>query len=304
MRTLFNTVFGEEMSQALWVWKYGDQRGYAVGVWDADNQLVAHYAGFPRQVLMFGEPITAMQMGDVMVLPHARGSLSRTGPFFLATSRFLEAFVGYHKLALLGYGFPNDRHMQLGSRRGLYADNGRVVNLQWSDNSSRSVWWLTQRPFDAQQRRWQRSVDRLFQRMAASLPNAILPIRDAAWVTHRYLQHPTIQYELRWISHRFTGLPVALLIYRVLPGSLEWIDVIATRESWPLCAKMMLNIAAEHGVQLVNLWLSKVFSQDFGDEATITDLGITIPCNTWTAGPATAVSRDRWFLTSGDTDFK
>ncbi|MBK6295889.1 MAG: GNAT family N-acetyltransferase [Rhodoferax sp.] len=147
MRELFQVVFGTPMSDALWHWKYANGRGVAMGVWNVQDELVAHYAGFPRQVLMFGKPVTAMQMGDVMVRPNERGTLSRKGPFFLATSAFLTRYVGYDQAALLGYGFPNDRHMQLGAKRGLYERNGKVVNLRCSAQRSALPWWLATRPF-------------------------------------------------------------------------------------------------------------------------------------------------------------
>ncbi|MBK9237041.1 MAG: GNAT family N-acetyltransferase [Rhodoferax sp.] len=247
MRELFQVVFGTPMSDALWHWKYANGRGVAMGVWNVQDELVAHYAGFPRQVLMFGKPVTAMQMGDVMVRPNERGTLSRKGPFFLATSAFLTRYVGYDQAALLGYGFSNDRHMQLGAGRGLYERNGKVVNLRCSAQRSAVPWWRATRPFLPSETGWQRKVDQLWAKMAQATADAVVPLRNSDWVQQRFLEHPTLRYELTWLYHRVSRKPLALLVYRRKAGDIEWIDLIAAPVNWPNCARAMQGIAAALG---------------------------------------------------------
>ena len=80
-RDLFQSVFGQPMSQAHWQWKYANGHGEATGVRNASGKLVAHYGAMPRPILFFGQDAMAVQIGDVMVLPEARGVWSRSGPF-------------------------------------------------------------------------------------------------------------------------------------------------------------------------------------------------------------------------------
>jgi hypothetical protein len=40
-----------------------------------------------------------------------------------------------------------------------------------------------------------------------------------------------------------------------------------------------------------------------GQDGESRDLGIVVPHSIWTAGPPVDAVKDRWWLTSGDTDF-
>jgi len=49
-------------------------------------------------------------------------SLTRKGPFFSLVSIFLEQHIGYGREALLGFGFPNQKHMKIATLLGLYSE--------------------------------------------------------------------------------------------------------------------------------------------------------------------------------------
>ena len=68
--------------------------GEATGVRNASGKLVAHYGAMPRPILFFGQDAMAVQIGDVMVLPEARGVWSRSGPFSTATRLYLDERIG------------------------------------------------------------------------------------------------------------------------------------------------------------------------------------------------------------------
>jgi len=117
---LFSRAFGTVPPAGWHAWKYGSEglQGRAMGLWADDGRLVAHYAGFPRRMLWHGNPVEAIQIGDVMVAPEVRGLLSRRGPFFQVCSAFFDQWVGPGRSFALAFGFPSDRAIRLGMALG------------------------------------------------------------------------------------------------------------------------------------------------------------------------------------------
>jgi len=130
LQSLFKLSFKKYLSPELWQWKYANQQAQALCVWE-ENNLVGHYGGMPRDILFFGEPKMAVQIGDVMVDPSNRGALSRKGPFFLMAATFIDHYIGFEKPFLLGFGFPNRRAMQVAEHLGLYASVGQMLKFSW-----------------------------------------------------------------------------------------------------------------------------------------------------------------------------
>lgn len=304
MRTLFKVAFGSELSEAMWQWKYGTGHGMAMAVWDHAGDLIGHYGGFGRDILIQGIPARALQSGDVMVHPSERGVLTRKGAFFLATTAMWEQQIGNDKPYLLAFGFPNRRAMLVGVRQKLYGDVGRMVELQWSTKpSSPRILRSRVKTFSSQDQHWQRQADRLWRDMAMSLPRAVVGVRESAYLQRRYLDRPGGNYQLVWVLHRLWGHPIGLLVLRIHDLHVEWLDVVAARQHWPTCASAAVHFAKELGKSSVSMWLSSTFTGDFGACTRVQDLDISIACNIWGAHTHEDTLRESWLMTAGDTDF-
>ena len=131
VQSLFQRVFKHAMSESLWCWKYAGGRGVAVGARAPSGELLAHYGGTLRSVLLMGHPTLAVQIGDVMVAQEGRAALSHKGPFGMVVQAFFERHVGVGTGPALGFGFPNARHMRLGERLGHYAQVDKIFELTW-----------------------------------------------------------------------------------------------------------------------------------------------------------------------------
>ncbi len=212
VRALFAQVFGQPMAASLWHWKYGDGRGVATGAREcASGRLLAHYGGTQRAFVCAGQALAAVQVGDVMVQPGARGVLSRSGPFAVATRRLLDLHIGQGLAFDFGFGFPNARAGRLGELLGLYRPACEVLAVHWPALDAAQL---------AQARRgarlctldWgdagasARRLDALWQRLARSPEAApcVLGRRDAAWWRHRYANHPDAPYRCLWVRTRWT----------------------------------------------------------------------------------------------------
>ncbi len=299
---LFRQVFGHEMSPALWRWKYGDGRGGVIA--QQDGEIVAHYGGMTRRIVLFGRPDRAFQICDVMVSSRERAVLTRTGPFFLTAAAFAERAACTH--IPFGYGFPNARVMRLAEKTGLYAEVGAMAEIRWTPLSGRPR--LTTRvrhmpaPLGARDRE---IIDALWAKMKDDLRDAVAGVRDAQYVQHRYLDHPHHRYELLLVTSRFTGAARGLLVLRRHDRVCELLDIVAPLKNIPGLVGQARRLLAHWGVGELYAWISRHqagrFTATGGEERP---LDVRIPTSIWIDGPPVESVRDRWWLMSGDTDFR
>lgn len=307
MLALFERTFGHNMTPALWQWKYGTGRGRAIGVW-RENQLVAHYGGMARKILFFGQPQAAIQIGDVMVESAERGILTKKGPFFLMAATFLERYIGYGKPYLLGFGFPNERAMKLAERQGLYAETGRMSVIEWQP-LAKTPRWLTRLHIvdgaNAKQSWIVTAIAHCWQHMTADLHEALVGIRDWTYLHDRYLNHPHQHYQIVLVVNRLGRKVRGVLVLRHNPEGCEIVDLVAPLKEIPLLVTHARRIAGISGHHQLSCQITENFASYFVATGGIQRaLPIRIPANAWSVGPAPERLHGRWWLMSGDMDFR
>lgn len=139
VEALFAACFGSEPDKSWYSWKYkGDPnyKGLALGIWE-DDQLQAYYAGFPRLLSSCGQQVSALQIGDVMIHPAARGGLARNNRFAQLTRGFFARYLGSSGVVgnpnnfKVAFGFPNTRHLRQGALQGCYKAADSMFELAW-----------------------------------------------------------------------------------------------------------------------------------------------------------------------------
>lgn len=305
MLDLFKKTFNHDMTPATWQWKYGSDSAREIGVW-RENQLIAHYGGIGREILFFGQPQTAVQIGDVMVDASERGTLSRKGPFFLMAATFLERYIGYGKPYLVGFGFPNERAMKVAERLGLYAEVGRMVEFSWQPQSRFPLWGTRLQLIDREQTDFATTaVNECWQRMAADMPTAMIGVRDWHYLQYRYLNHPNQHYQVMLVRNRFGGQVRGVLVLRHDPHGCEIIDIIAPLNEISLLVLHARRLAGINGDNRLFCRITENFAAHFTAAGGIRQsLDIRIPASTWGAVPSADSLHNRWWLMSGDTDFR
>lgn len=294
---LFEACFRQPFDAAWWRWKYRAPRNPSLAL-VADGRAVAHYGGMPRRLLMFGEPVPGMQVGDVMVHPQARGSLARRGAFHRLMCAFSEREVGYGRPALVGFGFPNLRALRLGEALGVYAAVDRVVELRWPASAPSPPAPCRLEPIDAHA---SAVIDRAWAGMRPDLATMLAGERDAAWWTARYLGHPAAPYATWSIE----GERSAAVVVRPRDEALEWIDFVGPLDLLPVAREAARELAAAAGKPEVFAWLSPSAAALLRDSsAREVDIEVGVPTCVHTPGPAPETLRGRWFLFGGDTDFR
>ena len=300
---LFEVCFGHSMPHAQWRWKYRDTERIGVAVF-TEGRMVAFYGGMPRPLRVLGQAMAGVQVGDVMVDPEFRGSLSRRGPFQMAASTFLEQQLSAGAPYRLGFGFPNTRAMDVAQRLRLYREVDEVVELSWSAAPHALPWWWTAQTCDAEQALAQ--ADRLWARMQPGFADSVLGVRDAAFLRARYAEHPNHTHEWLLLRHRLSRQVLALAVLRRhADGRLEILDLLGARERLTSLVQAVRLHAQRTQAPLVSLWLTRSHLNVLeGSAPQVQALGVKVPTNAWTPDPEGPVVDQRWWLTGGDTDFR
>jgi len=305
IKPVFESSFDARFDPAIWHWKYGTGRGRAVCA-RVDGLLVGHYGGAPRDIRFFGEPNKAIQICDVMVMPEYRSFANRDTLFFKTAATFLEQHIGNAAEHLLGFGFPNKRVLQMAQRLGLYETTDSFIELHYAPLSEPAPADFLVTPFALDDARSRDPVDALWERMAYDLRAQIVGERDHAYLQYRYCSHPswnTGGYECVALRHHDTGALAALAILKIHEGGRLLMDIIGPLEGIPAQLRALVAYLSESGVALC-CRITDGHAQHFmlpGCEQR--DLGIEIPCNSWTRGPQVDELKGAWWLTAGDMDF-
>ncbi|MGZ5031234.1 MAG: GNAT family N-acetyltransferase [Methylobacter sp.] len=298
---LFRAAFGHDMPPELWRWKY--QRLDILGaIVRRDNRTVAFYGGLPRAVRLFGSPVTAVQIGDVMVHPQERGILSHKGPFYLAASNFLQRFVGHGKKFSLAYGFPSERAYRLGSRLGLYEQVGEIMRVSWPALKTRPSLKTRTRILKPEQ---YTIVDQLWDHMAEAMRDQVIGVRDWDYLQRRYLNHPTLNYQIFLVSSRWTGNPIGIFVTCIQEDSVELLDLITSPEHVPILVHNVRRLAWSQNKPLAYAWITAQHAPLLaGETGDITPTNIPLPNFCWMPGIPANELQNRWWLMGGDTDFR
>ena len=322
MRALFERIFKHAMSQAHWAWKYAGAEGpgHGVGLM-REGRMVAHYGGVPRRILDRGQPALACQVCDVMVERSANAALVRKGPLYQVAATFLEAQIGWGRAHRLGFGFPSERAYAVAQRMGLYDEVDTLMSLSWAVAPvalGRGVpAWVSTLVQPAPQPLGvagtgfsmpeRQLINALWADMAAALPDSVLGVRDAAWLQHRYVQHPTHHYEIWLLRQGWQRRPLGVLVLRRHDTHLALLDLIAAPDDFGPLLQAAIARAQALGLPRVEAWVSASQMSRLASAghapATVTDPKITLPHCVHTVGPDADALRGRWWLTAGDADF-
>lgn len=296
--TLFQEVFGHPISRELWSWKYANGHGNGV-VAARHGALIAHYGGMYRDVMLCGKPDWVFQICDVMVHPKERGVMTRQGPFLLTAATSAEIY------GPLGFGFPNARAMEVAAKMGLYAEVGQMSEVRWVPSAPRFRLRTRLQPVVRGHAASQALVESMWVAMANDLQRDVVGVRDWAFVEHRYFNHPHNQYEVLAVTSRLTGKPLGLMVLRRMEAMCELVDVITPLDNLPLLIDQARRLTGMWGLPYLYCWITKNHLSRFlatgGQEVA---LNVSIPTSCWTDDPRADVFKDRWWLMSGDTDFR
>jgi hypothetical protein len=194
--------------------------------------------------------------------------------------------------------------MRLGEKVGLYAEVAKMYELRWpASNEDPPAKRLRIQPLDLNFAR--HHVRRVWRRMRASLDRGICITRDLSYLRYRYLEHPTRTYAIFRVDHPIWRHRSGLMVLRVEDQQCELVDLIAPLNAICTMLRAARCKAHELGCSQLYCWISDGYANRFADaSAQMTDLGISVPTSRWVPGPEREDLVGKWFLMSGDTEFR
>lgn len=310
---LFREAFSADISSALREWKYGGGRGRQDGVF-LDHQrriLLAHCGAMFRRSLVLGQARVLPQYGDLMVGRDKPGGLARASSVYhLIVRHICEHAASPDNPDALTFGFPSRRASKLSEQLGLSLTLNEMHELAWEPAAPQASRWLRLLPIRPLQAGWSaalaREADRLWARMAASLGvQGVLGVRDAAYLRYRYLERPGSDY-LFYRAVGWFGRALGWAICRRQGDELEVLDLLAGRQDMPRVLALLREHLPSLGVGVMKLWLTDHHAARMSAElpARVTPLEFRLAVNLNSSGGDVYRFRDRWWLTSGDTDYR
>ena len=298
---LWEEVFSSTTTYKKIAWKY-QKKGVGIGAFE-NNDLSGFIGGCSRTVFWDNDIIQTVQLTDVMTAKKFRSLYRTNGIFFRMASLFLDSKVGYGKEFLLGFGFPSNRAFRLAKTLGLYEKVDSMVQLTWKAKRNPSSYILTTQEFNND---LSQIVEKLWLEMLDSLGDSIVGDRSIDFLYHRYRDHPENIYKFVLIKNRITRKYISLAILRDCDEEgLEVVDVIGRAQNFSITIKALIRFTVKLSRNNLFLWITNSHKKYFEiGKFETKDLNISVPCNTWSPGPSAAQLKNKWFLMSGDTDFR
>jgi hypothetical protein len=309
---LFEKSFNVDFDEELWNWKYVQGDGKCVVVrLNKQSDIVAHYGGAPRKIAYFGESSMAIQPCDVMVHPSIRKQYGKGSLFFEVAATFLEREIGNTVNHLLGFGFPNQKTMNISKRLGLYEKTDDFIEIVYpvsqasGEQERHQAMIVDYDPLDAASRG---ELDSLWALMKDDYRGGIIGVRDAEYIQHRYMNHPfskSKQYRCVIIRAQSSKKALAFAAVKEHDGSKLLMDLICPVAAMKsaICI-LKQELSRGEGGSVLRLWVTKSGKEKvFTAGAIVNELGIEIPCNSWNPGPNSGMLYGAWWLTAGDMDF-
>lgn len=298
---LFHRVFGHPLEPRLADYKYAAGRGESTALVNDEGEVVAHCGMIFRKLFVAGVLAPGAQLGDLMVAPDARGVLSRrSSPFYRVVAAALQR-LELATLKPVVFGFPSDRAMRVGERLGLFTEIDQISELIWP--ASTAPLQAIVQPVAGPE--FSALVDRLWQKMAGDLTDAVVGVRDGAYFVGRYFNHPAHQYEVYVLRSRWLRLPLGVFALRRHGAMVELMDWVAPLDQGLAVIEQARRAAAGLGGERLMAWLTRAYAPRFAPGASscqATEFRILV-CGEVSAAWVERF-KDHLWLTAGDTDYR
>lgn len=292
--SLFQDVFGKEMTLEQWKWKYavpGDWKIYSKVAEDKSHKIIGHAGAIPLRGIYKNKPIRIFQIVDVMVHPKARGSLGRKSVFeHLMKTLFDDLQKEFFDVFC--YGFPGKGPFLVGKRIQVYEEIEPAVDCE---QKTKSMFW---NPFKIKPVDWNdNGLNVLWDGVSGNLRLSL--IRDSAYLCWRYAKNPFFSYNLLgmfllsklkgWVVVRDSGEEVSI------------IDLLAEPNRYKAIFKAVSSYFFSQKKKSMQFWLPG------GLREAITgcikkETNIVVTNMIWNLPLKTSVVKDALYYTMGDVD--
>ena len=305
---LFARAFGTSLTQELFEWKYGNEKGHGLVARDNSGKLVGHYGFIKRVARIKGESKIAYQVCDVMTDPSAGASLKKHQLFGILATLFQILIINDSKYSsIIGYGFPNQRAMRLAEKLCLYQKVDTIYEATWSKRKKN---WLTAWPCRAEPLKahpdWPFKIKTLLQKMHEELKDKTMVERSQEYLINRYMEHPCNIYHGYLVFSIFGIRPVGLFWLKSDSSSLKLVEIICCQKYHNAVIQAARHIAKwklYSSLQMTAWCASSQANLYRSSGAEVEETDIFIPINSAVRTISPEAINESWWLSMGDTDF-
>lgn len=293
--SLFKEVFGHEISNEFWHWKYPRHNEPHSVAAIKNNQVVAHYGLSDRSAVYNDTAWAASQACDVMVSPSERGAISSSVFYELVKIGERPFYRDNSDISFI-YGFPHGRSYKLGARLKLYVPISPIFEVSFNITSTVSnnidsdflvEELVVSRASTKKKIEWVLGL--MFP-----VHDTLLFKRDYLYILQRYVHHPEFKYKIYYFNDCcFVIKPMADRI--LLMDYLGALDEYAT--------KLDLFVAYLSGVypgSKLSLWCLEDISTSFVAPNLVRDTGAFFVNKRYSDN---LPDFKKWWISMGDTEF-
>ncbi|MGE0086278.1 MAG: GNAT family N-acetyltransferase [Desulfococcaceae bacterium] len=188
--SLWNLVFGKEMSRDIWNWKYtNNPYGYNILLCVSENKTVAvFYGGISYTANCMGQTVKIANLMDVMAHPEHRGWM-----FIKTVKAYYDTYGSPEKLTFL-YGFPGEKHYIIGQKLLRYKKLEKGLTYLLANAADNATCGSHFGNYIRKTEKADGAFGLLWNKCADAYPFAV--IRDDRFMQWRFFDHPVHRYEI------------------------------------------------------------------------------------------------------------
>ena len=242
---LFQQTFGRRRTVEQWRWQFLGQgiEPHIMLARDGRGDVVAHFGGVPRRVLLDGRETMFTVAVDSMVSLERRAGLKRRGLFATVVQHWVDHFCERGPVQV-GYGLANREAFRIGSRLLGYTRTSTASLLARHAETDAGMDVVVEKgdwPADDHDEFWLRCARRF----------DVVACRDIRYLQWRYCARPDARYRFLLIRRRGSLAAVGVFHPEYPAGSAATlVDLIwdgRDPHDVEACARAGEALAAEHG---------------------------------------------------------
>ena len=299
--SLYEKSFGSSIDGAMWRWKYNNGKGGGFVACEGED-IIAYYGGIGRNLFVKDNLLKCVQISDTMVDPAKRGIFKKNGVFASTANKFINSYTGSDKKYKFSFGFPAQRHAQLGERLGIYSIVDKLTQSIWQTHDKKSLFYFITTLDGSEVKHF---LPNIWNKMKKSFSGNIIGEKSVDFVEDRYIQHPLFEYKFFALKSRFWYKPLSILVAREHLGdmSVEILDIIGDKKAFHKSLELLLGHYGSMGFKSLFLWGTPAvyehlpFSENSSEvcKVCITNNNLSYEVDNL---------KDCWVMMGGESDFR
>lgn len=292
--SLFQEVFGKEMTVEQWKWKYlvpGNGRIYSKFTEAVSHGIIGHAGAIPLRGVFKNTTTPFFQIVDVMVHPKERGFLGRKN-IFDSMIKILFEDIRKEFPDVFCYGFPGTRPFMLGKRIKVYDQ------IELASENAKPLHRSLLNPYKVQLIAWDDDrLDSLWTMLSKNFSLSL--VRDKRYLCWRYATNPLFSYQL--FGFFLLGKLKGWVVTKDSDNEIFIVDLLTEPRRSMGILKALENHLISRGKKNIRIWLSERWRKHIKGY-TANETQVVVTNMIWKLPFTTSTVKENLYYTMGDAD--